>query len=214
LIQVAITASTPALLAGLRHILSSADILVICESLRLEDLDACLEDIDVLVLGYEEDQEILQRFFDEMTFARAPAVLLLGLQDPAALDLFKSLFPVFGWLPLEATPGELAATVRALDEGLGVFHPNILNELLEQTYHESHPDRSRLNHDLREELTPRELQVLQLLAEGLANKQIAVNLGISENTIKFHVSSIFGKLGVNNRLEAVRAGVRQGLIIL
>jgi DNA-binding NarL/FixJ family response regulator len=63
-------------------------------------------------------------------------------------------------------------------------------------------------------LTDREMEVLQLIAQGLANKQIAANLSISEHTVKFHVSSIYTKLGVGNRTEAVRMGVRRGLILL
>lgn len=63
-------------------------------------------------------------------------------------------------------------------------------------------------------LTERELEVLGLLARGLANKQIAVELGISEHTVKFHVSSIYTKLNVTNRTEAVRAGLRGGWIAL
>jgi DNA-binding NarL/FixJ family response regulator len=65
-----------------------------------------------------------------------------------------------------------------------------------------------------EALTERELQVLQLLAQGLANKQIAITLGISDHTVKFHVSGIYAKLGAASRTEAVRLGVRQGLIVL
>ena len=65
-----------------------------------------------------------------------------------------------------------------------------------------------------EALTPRELEVLELLAEGLSNRAIATALAISEHTVKFHVSSIFGKLGVENRTAAVRRGVRLGLIAL
>jgi DNA-binding NarL/FixJ family response regulator len=65
-----------------------------------------------------------------------------------------------------------------------------------------------------EELTEREGEVLQLLAQGLANKQIALSLEISEHTVKFHVSSIYAKLGVTNRTEAVRRGARLGLIVL
>ncbi|HEY5902473.1 MAG TPA: helix-turn-helix transcriptional regulator, partial [Anaerolineales bacterium] len=61
-------------------------------------------------------------------------------------------------------------------------------------------------------LSDREIEVLELLAQGLANKQIAGALGISEHTVKFHVSSIYTKLNVTNRAEAVRQGVRQGLI--
>ncbi len=63
-----------------------------------------------------------------------------------------------------------------------------------------------------EPLTPREIEVLELLAEGLPNKAIAERLGISDQTVKFHVSSISGKLGAANRTDAVRRAVRRGLI--
>jgi DNA-binding NarL/FixJ family response regulator len=65
-----------------------------------------------------------------------------------------------------------------------------------------------------EPLTGRETQVLELMAEGLPNKAIAVELGISDQTVKFHVSSIAGKLGAANRTDAVRRAVRRGLIAL
>jgi DNA-binding NarL/FixJ family response regulator len=65
-----------------------------------------------------------------------------------------------------------------------------------------------------EPLTRREVQVLELLAEGLANKAIAAQLGISDQTVKFHVASISGKLGAVNRTDAVRRAVRRGLITL
>jgi DNA-binding NarL/FixJ family response regulator len=75
------------------------------------------------------------------------------------------------------------------------------------------PDRSdRL--DLSEPLTVREVQVLELVAEGLPNKAIAARLGISDQTVKFHVAAISGKLGAANRTEAVRLAVRRGLIAL
>jgi DNA-binding NarL/FixJ family response regulator len=65
-----------------------------------------------------------------------------------------------------------------------------------------------------EALTPREIQVLELLAEGLTNKSIADRLGISDQTVKFHVASIAGKLGAANRTDIVRRAVRRGLITL
>jgi DNA-binding NarL/FixJ family response regulator len=74
---------------------------------------------------------------------------------------------------------------------------------------EAHPDDG-----LVEALTPREIQVLELLAEGLPNKAIAARLGISDQTVKFHVASIAGKLGASNRTETVRRAVRRGLIAL
>lgn len=65
-----------------------------------------------------------------------------------------------------------------------------------------------------EDLTPREIQVLELLAEGLPNKAIAARLGISDQTVKFHVAAISGKLSAANRTDAVRRAVRRGLITL
>ena len=78
---------------------------------------------------------------------------------------------------------------------------------------ETHRTRDDLD-DLIEPLTERETQVLELLAEGLSNKGIAARLGISDQTVKFHVASICGKLDAHTRTEAVRRAVRQGLITL
>jgi DNA-binding NarL/FixJ family response regulator len=63
-----------------------------------------------------------------------------------------------------------------------------------------------------EEITSREIEVLRMLAEGLVNKDIATRLGISENTVKFHISAILDKLGASTRTEAVTLGIRRGLI--
>ena len=65
-----------------------------------------------------------------------------------------------------------------------------------------------------EPLTPRETEVLALVAEGLSNKAIADELGISDQTVKFHISSIAGKLGATSRTDAVRLAVRRGLLVL
>ena len=67
---------------------------------------------------------------------------------------------------------------------------------------------------VQEPLTPREIEVLELLAEGLPNKGIAARLGISDQTVKFHVAAIMGKLGASNRTDAVRRAVRRGLVSL
>jgi len=76
-------------------------------------------------------------------------------------------------------------------------------------------DRLDVTDRVKEEpLTPREIQVLELLAEGLPNKAIAARLDISDQTVKFHVSSICGKLGAANRTDAVRRALRRGLITL
>jgi DNA-binding NarL/FixJ family response regulator len=79
------------------------------------------------------------------------------------------------------------------------------------------PDTSSEREDradsvFEEALTHRELEVLELLAEGLPNKGIAERLGISDQTVKFHIASIMGKLGASNRVETVRRAVRRGLL--
>jgi DNA-binding NarL/FixJ family response regulator len=108
---------------------------------------------------------------------------------------------VWGILPTDSSAEELTAAIHALSQGLIVGPPNLLFES------ETEPLE-------RGPLTERESEVLGLLAKGLANKQIAVSLGISEHTVKFHVSSIYAKLNVTNRTEAVREGLRGGWIAL
>jgi DNA-binding NarL/FixJ family response regulator len=68
--------------------------------------------------------------------------------------------------------------------------------------------------ELVEALTPRERQVLELVADGLSNKAIAARLGVSDETVKFHLTAIFGKLGASNRTDAVRLALRRGLVPL
>jgi NarL family two-component system response regulator YdfI len=129
----------------------------------------------------------------------APARLLAGLDTR-----------VWGVLPLDSTAEELHAALLALHNGLLVGPP----ELVEALFTPRLQDGELMREAALDALTERELQVLQLLAQGLANKQIALALGISEHTVKFHVSGIYAKLGAASRTEAVRQGVRQGLIIL
>jgi DNA-binding NarL/FixJ family response regulator len=85
--------------------------------------------------------------------------------------------------------------------------------LLLAPVHNRSPD-SLDDAEVEEPLTSREIQVLTLLAEGLPNKAIANRLGISDQTVKFHVASVSGKLGAANRTDAVRRAVRRGLIAL
>ena len=78
----------------------------------------------------------------------------------------------------------------------------------------ANPQSAIRDSQFEEPLTRREVQVLELLAEGLPNKAIAARLGISDQTVKFHVAAISGKLGAANRTDAVRRAVRRGLITL
>jgi DNA-binding CsgD family transcriptional regulator len=96
--------------------------------------------------------------------------------------------------------------------------PLVLSQSKHERLAQGRPDPPWADGDdddaIDEPLTPREIQVLELLAEGLPNKAIARRLGISDQTVKFHVSSISGKLGAKNRTDAVRRAVRRGLITL
>jgi DNA-binding NarL/FixJ family response regulator len=76
------------------------------------------------------------------------------------------------------------------------------------------PSRDDANATVIEALTAREIEVLELVSEGLTNKAIAERLGISDQTVKFHLASITGKLGAANRTDAVRRAVRAGLVTL
>lgn len=106
-------------------------------------------------------------------------------------------------LPPDAPSGEIVAAVHAAANGLAAVDPRELEGWLPR-----HPGRGT------GPLTPREMEVLGMMAEGAANKTIAWKLNISEHTAKFHVASILGKLDAGTRAEAVAIGVKRGLILL
>lgn len=109
-----------------------------------------------------------------------------------------------GYLLKGAPRDELFSAVRVVSQGGSLLQPVVASRLLERMA--APPERAPDAH------TERELEVLQHLAQGKANKEIAAALVISERTIKFHVSWILGKLGAANRTETARAGVQRGLV--
>jgi DNA-binding NarL/FixJ family response regulator len=111
-----------------------------------------------------------------------------------------------GLLLRTASAETIASVAATLAEGLVVIDPLFAAQLF--------PARDQPPTQPIEELTPRELQVLRLIAEGQSNKEIARALGISEHTVKFHVNAILGKLNVQSRTEAVVHATRLGLILL
>ena len=111
-----------------------------------------------------------------------------------------------GVLSLESTPEQLKSAVDAMRANLQVIDP--------QYSQPEAPAAAETIVVLSEELTDREQQVLGMMADGLANKEIAVRLNISAHTVKFHISSILGKLGASSRTEAVSIGVRSGRVLI
>jgi len=134
--------------------------------------------------------------------AHIPSVILTG-------DVFEQSdyrTAVRARLPSNATAAEVLAAIGAAAQGLIVLTQPQADALF------SHPTVPQSPAPLVEELTARELQVLRDVALGLANKEIAERLRISEHTVKFHVASILGKLEAGSRTEAVTQGIRRGLI--
>ena len=113
-------------------------------------------------------------------------------------------------LPRDMTSEEIVAAIQAAAAGLVALHPQVLHSMLSPIppAEEPEPDPSD------QVLTPREIEVLRMVAEGLGNKEVASRLGISDHTVKFHISSIFAKLGASSRTEAVTVGIRLGLIMV
>jgi two-component system, NarL family, response regulator YdfI len=138
-----------------------------------------------------------------------PLVLLSNDAQPAwSRDVLRA--GVRAILPRDASPGEILSAVAAAANGLAVLDPHDLEGLLSTPVAASFaspPAETAV-------LTPRELEVLRMMAEGEANKRIAWKLGISEHTAKFHVASILTKLNAASRAEAVAIGLRKGMILL
>ena len=112
-----------------------------------------------------------------------------------------------GLLLRDAAGGDLVVAIQAIARDLRVLDPQLAQAIgTAATLIEEEP--------LEEPLTPREQEVLQLLAEGLSNRAIAQELVISEHTVKFHVNAIMGKLDAQSRTEAVVRATRLGLILL
>ncbi len=118
----------------------------------------------------------------------------------------------FGALPRDAGAEEIIAATTAVAGGLTVLDRRLATEALAAI------ERPRVASEVApaadEALTAREREVLQLLAQGIPNKQIAQRLRISEHTVKFHVSAIMTKLGAASRTEAVTTAARRGLLLL
>jgi len=142
---------------------------------------------------------------------QAPPALVLLLDDPDS-DWVLDAMPgdASAILSRNAMPAEIVAAIEAVAAGLCVLSPDILARLLTGRK----PSRQTSSGGRFEALTLREIEVLAMLADGLGNKEIARQLDISDNTVKSHLSSIFGKLGATNRTEAVMLGMRRGFLMV
>jgi DNA-binding NarL/FixJ family response regulator len=208
LIQVVILAPALAIRAGLRTLLTADEqVEVLAEAATLAELEMLPPGTDIILTVAEAlARPELDTLIEELGVP--PAVLVLSDEAGAANQLAGLPLRAWGLLPEDSSEEELLASLHSLYQGLVTAAPALIQPLLGAV---AAAERDDL---IVDDLTTRELEVLELLAEGLANKQIAYELEISEHTVKFHVSSIYTKLGVTNRTEAVMVGARLGLIVL
>lgn len=215
--RVFVAASSGVVRAGLEALVRGSPALALAGSTSaLAALPQQIESLqpDVVLLELDEhDEEQLAAFSaigSRSGDPRGPAVVGLA-ENPGASWANRALRSgLSAVLPRDATGAEILAAVEAAAAGLIVLHPDAADSLLAER---APPARATPDSPLQA-LTPREVEILGMLAEGLGNKEIAWRLKISEHTVKFHISSIFTKLEVSSRTEAVTLGIRLGLIML
>ncbi len=202
LIHVTIVSPNHALRVGLREMLTNRpNIRVVGEATRLADVNERETEVVVLASVSSVVRGLQQKDF---------GILFLIDDIEAIRPLLSSGVSGWGVLSAEANADELAAGIAAVAEGLWVGAPGLVEGLMRLPK----GGESSGEESLAEPLTAREKEVLQHMAEGLANKQIALALGISEHTVKFHLSALYAKLGAASRTEAVKRGIELGLISL
>ncbi|MBI3793096.1 MAG: response regulator transcription factor, partial [Gemmatimonadetes bacterium] len=199
--------------AGLEALLSHGDDLVVVGTAATRDAlgDLGAADVDVLVIDDDARAHLAELRADatDDDAPGGPAIVLLVEEPTPAIARDAIAAGVRALLPRDAAESALHAAVRAAAAGLIVLTPEAARP--DPARRPGRPPGDAPRAGL---LTPRELEVLQALAEGLANKQVAARLGISEHTIKTHVAAVFDKLGVTTRAEAVARGVQLGVLML
>jgi DNA-binding NarL/FixJ family response regulator len=210
-IRVFIVAASPLARAGLENFLVAREVEVVGSTATIEILADQLSDAAPDIVLIDSSGEPLDPMMGSILasgLASDVAVVVLadGMTAAASADALRA--GIRAALPGDISPQQLVSALQAVASGLLVLHPSHADEGLAAG---SSPTRAL--DELAESLTSRELEVLQMLAAGLSNKEIAARLNISEHTVKFHVASILGKLGAASRAEAVSLGIRHGLVL-
>jgi DNA-binding NarL/FixJ family response regulator len=210
---VLIAAASPVVRAGLEALLArSASVVVVGTVAQPTTIGAVVEasEPDVVLIALEPRADF-PPFPLTPDAAHAPAFVVLAEElDPEwAIGALRA--GVRAILPHEATAEEILAAVDAAAAGLVTLPSELAGTLISA---DLRPTPQLAATTSNQPLTPRELEVLGMLAEGSGNKIVAARLGISEHTVKTHVASILSKLDAGTRAEAVAIGLRQGLIML
>ena len=210
MIRVLIKASSHVARAGLESLLHSHPSVRLVPDSRGDARGVESESpADVLLVEADTFRDATAR--EAMEWAAAGGTVVLLVRNPAAEPLTEALRAgVKSVLPNRSDGPEIGAAIEAAAAGMVVLDPSGIETLLNAP----RVVRGGDSETPVEDLTPRELEVLRLVAAGLGNKEIAARLDISEHTVKFHIASLMGKLGAGSRTEAVTQGLRQGLIMI
>lgn len=210
--RVFIVAASALRRAGLENLLRARDVQIVGNSGIVEALEDRISGVapDVVLVDITgEDFESTLDAIANSGLTSDSNIVLLGEGISGGVSAEALRAGVRAALPGDISPEQLKAALQAAARGLLVIHPAHADEGLAASAH-----ATRAPDELAEPLSTREIEVLQLLAAGLSNKEIAARLNISEHTVKFHVASILGKLGAGSRTEAVSLGIRRGLVLL
>lgn len=198
MIRIFIVARSRVTQAGLSALLAiEADFEIVGSAIRPDSIPDKIESLQPDVVLIEQDA-----LFDDLEIESAIVLLIDEIvQSEIAHYLHAGIRAI---LPSDATSNELINAIKAASVGLMVLGSEIPISITSPSPRETQAVP----------LTAREVEVLEMLAEGLGNKAIALRLNLSEHTVKFHISSIFSKLDVSSRTEAVILGARQGWILI
>lgn len=210
---VAVVAESAVERAGLVALLAgSPSVVVVHGSGRVHDIEAVLgaRDVDVVVVALRATADLALPLEVTADLAhRVPPIVVLLEEAPTDWVAEVLGNGVFAVLPRDVSADELHAAVQSAGAGLlTVSREHFASFGAGRRAIRAPVARST------EALTRRESEILGMLADGLANKEIAAHLHISSHTVKSHVTSLFAKLDVDTRAEAVAVGVRRGLILL
>ena len=187
--------------SGVEVVGSTSDLETAAEELSEREADIVLVSVDS---AFRED---LVDFLEDMRLPRETSIVLLVERSSANFAQRAIRAGVKGIFASEIDAGSLISGLKAVANRLLVLSPEESSAIATSTGTVSEAPEAI------EPLTSREKEVLQRMADGLANKGIAQRLSISEHTVKFHVASILAKLGASSRTEAVSIGIRNGLIL-
>jgi len=202
---VTVVAGSPLVAARLEAMLRSQSGLRVTVS-GLADLGRRLDDHTSVIVVLALPSSAVGRALEIVRGLPSVEAVVLLAPEPAAAWPQARRLGVRAVLRDDATAEEIAAAIGAARAGLLALHPDALAGAA--------APRATAPRGGAAALTPREIEILEMMAEGMSNRTIAGRLGISSQTVKFHVASILAKLGAASRTEAVTFGVRRGLIAL